>query len=151
MPSDDAASVNSFKSYAKGQPAAHIFINRRGETMLGHDFSVPWRATKFENKVVGIPAKGLFLHVELIQPRKRDPLGGPKNDAVAPQPGFTQAQYDKLALVYAAASARRGAWLVPAFHAVIDAGLNDAHDDPQNFELSRFDNAVKELRDRLSR
>lgn len=28
MPSDDAASVNSFKSYAKDQPAAHIFINR---------------------------------------------------------------------------------------------------------------------------
>lgn len=42
--------------------------------MLGHDFSVPWRATKFENKVVGIPAKGLFVHAELIQPRKRDLL-----------------------------------------------------------------------------
>lgn len=151
FPEEDSPSVNSFSSYASSEPAAHIFINRLGKSMLGHDFSVPWRATKLENKAIGTPAKGLFLHIELVQPRRRDPSGGPKNDAIAPQPGFTPAQYDQLALVYVAASARRGEWLIPAYHAAIDEGLNDAHDDPQNFELGRFADAVKKLRDQLSR
>jgi hypothetical protein len=35
-----------------------------------------------------------------VQPRRRDPRGGPKNDAIAPTPGFTPAQYEKLALLY---------------------------------------------------
>ena len=25
-------------------------------------------------------------------------------------------------------------WLIPAFHATVDAGIPDAHDDPQNFD-----------------
>src|SRR5215467_4804284 len=32
----------------------------------------------------GPSSKGLFLHVENVQPRRRDPAGGPKNDAIAP-------------------------------------------------------------------
>ena len=35
-----------------------------------------------------------------------------------------------------------GLWLIPAFHAAIDEGLPDAHDDPQNFDLPAFDAAV---------
>src|SRR5258707_1635331 len=61
-------------------------------------------------------------------------------------PGFTQAQYQKLALLYAMASARAGTWLIPAFHAAIDEGLSDAHDDPQNFDMDMFVSAMTTLR-----
>jgi hypothetical protein len=92
-----------------------------------------------------VPTKGLFLHTESIQPRRHDPAGGPKNDAIAPMPGLTQAQYDRLALLYIVASVRAGEWMIPAFHASIDDGLSDGHDDPQNFDLNRFDNTLDKI------
>lgn len=139
---DTADAVNDLGHYLVPDAVAHVFTNRRGEIAIGHDFSVPWRATKLESRVIGLPAKGLFLHVENQQPRRADPGGPPGNDRIAPTPGFTAAQYDALALVYIVASVRAGRWLIPAFHAAIDEGLPDAHDDPQNFDLAAFDAAV---------
>jgi hypothetical protein len=124
-----------FNDFSRYDAVAHVFVNRVGASATKIGFSTPRRATKFESQVVGIPAKGLFLHVELIQPRRRDPRGGSQNDAVAPTPGFTESQLDRLALVYTAASIRRGSWLIPAYHSVLDAGLRNAHDDPQAFDL----------------
>jgi hypothetical protein len=114
---------------------AHIFINRVGESVTAVEFKTAWRATKLEVKVLRETSKGSFLHTELVQPRRRDPKGSPNNDAIAPVPGFTEAQLDRLALVYLAASLRRGVWMIPAFHAAVDAGIPEAHDDPQNFDL----------------
>lgn len=141
--------VNNLKVYERADAVAHFFVDRRGRSMMGHDFSIPWRATKLENKVIGTPAKGLFLHIENVQPRRRDASGGPMNDAIAPQPGLTPAQYDTLAHLYVAASSRAGRWLIPAFHAVIDHGISDAHDDPQNFDLAAFDAAVRKVIDNV--
>jgi hypothetical protein len=118
----------------ENQPVAHVFINRLGESVSPVDFSIPWRATKFESKN-DCHAKGLFLHTELIEPRRSDPLGHKGNDAVAPLPGFTEAQYRRLAIVYIAASIRKGSWMVPSFHATLDEGISDGHDDPQNFSI----------------
>jgi len=146
FPPDADASVNDLHGYVRGPAVAHVFVNRRGETVLGHDLAVPWRATQLENRRVGLAARGLFLHVELVQPRRRDPAGPARNDRIAPVPGFTDAQYAQLALLYAAASARRGDWLVPAFHAAIDEGIAGAHDDPQNFEIDKFAEALERLR-----
>ncbi len=134
---DTSAAVNDLERYVKRTAVAHLFIARTGGTRVGHDFGVPWRATKRE-KLIGDRAKGLFLHVELIQPRRRDPKGGAKNDAIAPSPGFTVAQYDALALAYVAASVRAKRWLVPALHAALDAGLAGAHDDPQGFDVDAW-------------
>jgi hypothetical protein len=139
---DTSAVVNDLDGYLGPEAVAHVFINRRGEMVVGHDLSVAWRATKLESRVIGLPAKGLFLHVENQQPRRADPAGPPGNDRIAPIPGLTAAQYDTLGLVYLIASVRAGAWLIPAFHAAIDEGLEDAHDDPQNFDLPAFDAAV---------
>jgi hypothetical protein len=139
---DTSDTVNDLGHYLVPDAVAHVFTNRRGEIAIGHDFSVPWRATKLESRVIGLPAKGLFLHVENQQPRRADPTGPPGNDRIAPTPGFTAAQYDALALVYIVASVRAGRWLIPAFHAAIDEGLPDAHDDPQNFDLAAFDAAI---------
>jgi hypothetical protein len=129
---------------------AHAVINRKGDMLMGHDFGVPWRSTKFENAVAfGTALKGLFLHVEMVQPRRAD-SGRQGDDSVAPEPGFTFAQYERLALLYVIASVRAGAWLVPAFHAVIDSGIRGGHDDPQNFDLTTFAMALDRIVWRLT-
>ena len=42
-----------------------------------------------------------------------------------------------------------GKGLVPAFHPALDEGLNDGHDDPQNFYLASFDTAIGRFLDEL--
>jgi hypothetical protein len=129
---------------------AHAVVNRMGGVFVGHDFGVPWRSTKFERALnFGAALKGLFLHVEMIQPRHGGP-GRHRNDIAAPNPGFTAAQYDRLALLYTVASVRAGEWLVPAFHAVLDSEIRGGHDDPQNFDLTAFAQALEFLLARLS-
>jgi hypothetical protein len=121
--------------------AAHVFINRVGQSRTGHDYKVAHKATKRERKLDGA-LKGLFLHHELIQPRLK---GGYSFYAVAPQPGFTAATYDRLALCYIAASLRRGTWMIPAFHCVLDLGIPGGHDDPQNFDLFQWAGAIDRI------
>ncbi len=121
------------------EAVAHIFLNRKGETYVGHKFSVPWRATRLESKKVGVPSKGLILHVENIQPRAPHPS---QPDGNAPDPGLSAIQYERLALLYLVASFRAGSGLIPAFHAALDEGIPGAHDDPQNFDLATFDSAI---------
>ena len=129
---------------ADGWNSAHVIINRSGGMLLGHELSVPWRATKFERAVGFAGAlKGLFLHVELIQPRRG------RGGTIAPVPGFTREQYDRLALVYVIASVRAGQWIIPATHAVIDNHIRNGHDDPQNFELASFADSLERLAARL--
>src|SRR6185436_12196229 len=103
-----------------------------------------------EVRVLHEMARGLFVHIELVQPRRRDLKHGPKNDAIAPEPGFTEAQYDSLALLYVSASAQHGSWLIPGYHAAVDAGIPDAHDDPQNFDLAfwakRLERLLREIK-----
>ncbi|WP_144575936.1 hypothetical protein [Agrobacterium sp. DE0009] len=139
---DRSNQVNRLDGFVSQSDAkAHIFINRRGEIYVGHDFKVPWRATKLELKI-GTLSRGMFLHVENVQPRRSHPN---QADGNAPTPGFSQVQYERLALLYLVASARAGVGLIPAFHAAIDEGLSDGHDDPQNFRLDNFDAALGRL------
>jgi hypothetical protein len=154
---DDDPKINNLARYecSNDIERAHVFINRIGKIFLAHDFTVPWRATKFETaKNFGPALKGLFLHIELIQPRRALRGYGRSNDFLAPNPGFSQAQYDSLALVYAVASRRAGFWMIPAFHSVLDEGIRNKHDDPQNFQLAAFaqslDALVGELRTRTA-
>lgn len=129
-------------------PVAHVFVNRLGESLTTTPFNEPVRkgwGTKFARDFLKAEAKGLQIHIELIQPRRREPSGSPSNDAIAPIPGFTEAQYESLALLYICASVRRGTWLIPAYHSAIDAGIKDAHDDPQNFDLEKFAFSLNKL------
>lgn len=154
---DDDPNINNLARYecSNDIERAHVFINRSGAIFAAHDFSVPWRATKFESaKNFGSALKGLFLHIELIQPRRALRSYGRRNDFLAPDPGFSQAQYDSLAMIYTVASRRAGFWLIPAFHSVLDEGIRNKHDDPQNFRLDAFarslDNLVGELQTRTA-
>ncbi|MGH9971075.1 MAG: hypothetical protein ACREBG_25230 [Pyrinomonadaceae bacterium] len=146
---DETWEWNDLKLKWSNTKVAHVFISRTGHSLTAVDFgsTLPERrfGTKFARDFLKENGKGLQLHVELIQPRRRDPSGPRNNDAIAPSPGFTEAQMDRLALVYMAASVRRGEWLIPAFHAAVDAGIPDAHDDPQNFDLRLWAESVNVL------
>lgn len=132
-------SGNNLGNLTRGR--THIYINRLGQTLTDREYSIPWRATQFEMHHIGTPAKGLFLHHELIQPRHV--VGG--SDADAPVPGYTPDQYASLALCYLASSLRRGQWLIPAFHCVLDLVISGGHDDPQTFDLDAWDTALGAL------
>ena len=131
------------------QPVAHIFVNRLGASITTTAFNESVKkgwGTKFARDVLKIDAKGLQIHIELIQPRRRDINNSNlENDLIAPFPGFTDGQYERLAVLYIAASVRRGTWLIPAYHSAMDAGIKDAHDDPQNFELKKFADKLKSI------
>ena len=126
-----------------GGPKGHVYVNRLGNSMAVRDFGTPGYASKLEKDKPSLT--GLFLHVELVQPRHSVPGGGRGNDGLAPDPGFTPAQYDRLALLYFAASVRKGTWLIPAFHAVLDTGFANGHDDPQNFSLPDWSASLSRL------
>lgn len=126
-----------------GGPKAHVYVNRVGVSLAVNDFSVPRYATKLEKAQPALT--GLFLHIELIQPRNSVPSAGKGNDGAAPQPGYTEAQYQRLALLYISASVRKGIWLVPAFHAVVDTGYANGHDDPQNFSVEEWTKTISAL------
>lgn len=147
----DAPGRKGFPSYLNGKAwsdreirilgqkrNAHVFVGRTGQSSTAVDFGEALVTTKFE-KTDRDRLEGLFVGVENIQPRIRDRRG---MDSIAPQPGFTQSQLKRLAIVYVAASIRARRWLIPAFHAVLDNGIKDGHDDPQHFDLDRFSAAL---------
>ena len=138
---------NDLEMWVKN-PVAHIFVNRLGESIATTLFNEPVRkgwGTKFARDFLKTDATGLQIHIELVQPRRADMTKFSGNDIIAPDTGFTDAQYQKLALLYVCASVRRGTWLIPAFHCAMDAGIKDAHDDPQNFDIHKFANNISLL------
>jgi hypothetical protein len=141
-------SLNKFRC-SDGWGKAHVVINRSGDMLLNHELEIPWRETKFEQAANFAGAlKGLFLHVELIQPR-RSSGHGRHNDAQSPDPAFTPAQYDRLALLYVIASVRSRHWLIPAYHAALDADIPNGHDDPLNFDPESFAQSIEVVVKRL--
>jgi hypothetical protein len=141
--------VNNLQSFACADEwgKAHVVLNRMGDMLLNHDFSIPWRETKFEQAAeFGGALKGLFVHIEMIQPRRS---GAGRGDGHSPDPAFTQAQYDRLALLYTIVSVRAERWLVPAFHAALDADIPNGHDDPLNFKVDSFADSIDRLIEKL--
>jgi hypothetical protein len=148
---DQSAKFNDLNNFAcaDGWGKAHMVVNRSGAMLADHDYAIPWRETKFEQAAeFGGALKGLFLHNELIQPRRAGARGG---DGRSPDPAFTPAQYDRLALLYTIASVRAGQWLIPAFHAAIDAEIANGHDDPLNFDIPSFADSLNRLIERLGK
>jgi hypothetical protein len=148
---DAGSKINDLDTFkcSDGWGKAHIVINRTGDLLLNHELSIPWRETKFELAANFSGAlKGLFLHTELVQPRRATGVGR-HNDAQTPNPAFTAAQYDRLALVYVIASVRAKRWLIPAFHAALDADIPNGHDDPLNFDLDHFADSLAAVVEKL--
>jgi Bacterial SH3 domain len=121
----------------------HVMIARTGLSATSNNYRTGLRATKRERREY--PAnpngvRGLFLHHELVQPRLQNMSG---IDQFAPDPGFTPAQYERMAVCYYAAAVRSGSFLIPAFHCVLDLGIPDGHDDPQRFDLDSWGRALE--------
>src|SRR6516162_11520131 len=115
---DGGGKLNDLRNFEchDGWGKAHVVISRTGELLVAHDYSIPWREPKFEQAAeFGGALKGLFLHNEMIQPRRSAPDRGRRNDARSPDPAFTPEQYDRLALLYVIASVRAERWLIPGF------------------------------------
>jgi hypothetical protein len=143
--------INNLKNFicSDGWGRAHIVVNRSGEMLVAHDYSIAWRETKFEQAAeFGGALQGLFLHNELIQPRRAGARGG---DGHSPDPAFSPAQYDRIALLYTIASVRAGQWLIPAFHSALDADIPDGHDDPLNFDIQSFAGSLDKIVDKLAK
>jgi hypothetical protein len=133
-------------------PVAHIFVNRLGQSITTTPFNETVKkgwGTKFARDYLKADSKGFQIHIELIQPRRSNAGSFAGNDEIAPTIGFTDLQYERLALLYVCASVRRGTWLIPAYHSAMDAGIKDAHDDPQNFDLELFAAKLTKLKKQM--
>ena len=136
-----STSLNDLSRWA-AKKVGHVYINRWGQsaTAVVFESTTPPPGTKV-GKCNREP-RSAFLHIENIQPRIRDRSVRFRNDALAPDPGFTESQLQRLAILYVVASVRSGKWLIPAYHSPIDLGFPDRHDDPQNFDLAAWANEV---------
>jgi len=154
---DATWSGNKLSNWLSTSIPVHMYVNRLGQSATKTNFNAVARGTKYESgrDIANAQQRqqarqrrgGLFVHVELIQPRRKS---NPNTFFdLGPTPGFTQAQLDRLALLYVAASFRSKRWLLPAFHASVDASIADAHDDPQNFDISTWLSSVKTLVDKV--
>jgi hypothetical protein len=126
----------------------HIIVNRVGESRTMTKFSElrSKPAVKLESSSQVLAARKRFIHVENIQPRIKPPGSW---GHVAPDPGFSAKQLERLAWVYVAASVRAKRWLIPAFHFNIDSDLFpgvDVHDDPQVFDLPAWGEKITGVR-----
>jgi hypothetical protein len=141
---DETASLNKL-SRRVTKKVCHIYINRAGQsaTAVVLESPAPPSGTKFGS--CNRSRRTEFLHIENIQPRIRDRSVRFSNDAIAPDPGFSEAQLERLALVYLVASVRSGKWLIPAYHSPVDLGFRDRHDDPQNFNLQMWAAKLEQL------
>jgi hypothetical protein len=147
-------SGNKLSNWVNSQTPTHVFVNRLGESVTKNNFRNVVRGTKYESgkDIADSTARnqakakrsGLFVHIELIQPRRRTNPASSFFD-IAPTPGFTEKQLERLALLYVIASFRSKRWLMPAYHASVDATILDAHDDPQNVDLEMWLNKLSRL------
>jgi hypothetical protein len=149
---------NSLATWLKHNAPTHVYVGRTGASATRNDFSLPVRATIYEYGLdipqrdkraqAGQTRNGLFVHVELVQPRRRS---NPRTFFdLAPSPGFTLQQLERLALLYVVASYRSQKWLLPAYHAAVDTTLAGAHDDPQNFDAGAWLNSLRALLDKVA-
>jgi 3D (Asp-Asp-Asp) domain-containing protein len=145
--------ANRLATWLRTTTPAHIFVNRLGESATKFNFSQNVNGTKYDSGRDAPPGAervrrraaraGQFIHIEMIQPRRKS---NPRTFFdLAPTPGMTARQMDRLAVLYVAASLRAGRWLLPAFHLAVDSPLRDAHDDPQNFDLDAWAGGLRTL------
>jgi len=145
--------ANRLATWLRTTTPTHIFVNRVGASATKANFSVNVNGTKYdsgrdapagaERRRRAAQRAGQFIHVELIQPRRKSRPNTFFD--LAPTPGLTPKQLDRLALLYVAASLRAGRWLLPAFHLAVDDPLPNAHDDPQNFDLDMWLGSLRSL------
>lgn len=135
---DDASySGNRVTGWPGLATRVNLIVTRDGRSGRFREWGAtrPLPATKIEESSRVPAARAVFVHVENVQPRIKPPGSWGWR---APNPGFSAAQEQRLALAYVVASARAGRWLIPAYHFNIDQGLPGGHDDPQHADLAAW-------------
>ncbi|ULO25074.1 hypothetical protein [Methylocystis sp. SB2] len=139
--------ANNLSIWRDTKNRVNLITNRLGESKKYKDFAAyrPKPALKIEQTDLYPKARKIFVHIENVQPRLKPE--GSKDFWKAPDPGFTPAQLERIALCYTVASMRAGHWLIPALHFNIDslATKKDPHDDPQNFDLGDWSKKVQSI------
>ncbi|MCT4534385.1 MAG: hypothetical protein N4A52_03555 [Halodesulfovibrio sp.] len=126
----------------------HVLIGRNGESATLIDFFSPLRSTYFETRGSAAQKKGRFLHVGLLQPIRtyaKDTVK--KQNALIPQPAYTNDQYRRLAQVYVIASFRAERWLIPAFAAQLNKCAQSPVflGGPKGFDLAKWAKALRSV------
>ena len=140
---------NKFSIWSAVRRKVHLIVSRDGRS---HTFN-NWDAVRLESGIKietqsRVPrSRKVFAHVENVQPRIKPPS---TFAWIAPVPGFSAEQEQRLALAYIIASIRAGHWLIPAYHFNIDQGIPNGHDDPQNTDLGTWVSKVKSIADQIS-
>lgn len=139
-----AYSGNRLTGWRSMDGRINLIISRDGRSRPIVDWGATRNrpATKIEQSDRAGAWRRTFVHVENIQPRLK-PAGSWA--WIAPEPGLSAAQEQRLALAYIIASARAGRWLMPAYHFNIDQGLPDGHDDPQKMNLASWSARVEAI------
>jgi hypothetical protein len=126
----------------------NVIVTRDGRSKVFQDWAAkrPLAATKLELQAYAKSSKKYFVHVENVQPRLK-----PAHSFawIAPDPGLSAKQEQRLAVAYVVASFRAGSWLVPAYHFNIDEGLPEGHDDPQNTDLASWVGKIEQIESSL--
>lgn len=127
----------------------HAIITRDGQSKIFNDWQSQRKKSgvKIETNNRIPQSRKVLAHVENVQPRIK-----PSNTFawIAPEPGFSPRQEERLALLYVMASYRAGHWLIPAYHFNIDQGLPDGHDDPQNTDLQNWVTKISSISEQIS-
>lgn len=141
---------NRFTSYSSStRKRVNLLIARDGRSTTFNTWGAlrTLPAVKLEEKRRSIGSRNRMVHVENVQPRIK-----PKKSFawIAPVPGFSAKQEERLALAYISASVAAGRWLIPAYHFNVDQDFPDGHDDPQNADLgswvSRIERTVANIK-----
>src|SRR4030095_15810808 len=102
---DDTSSFNHVARRV-GRTVCHVYINRAGQSATAVVFESPTPPSGTKLGSCNRAPKTAFIHIENIQPRLRDRSVRFPNDALAPEPGFSPRQLDRLAIIYVVASVR---------------------------------------------
>ena len=123
-------------------------VNRMGDSLLNHDFSIPWRETKFEQAAeFGGALKGLFVHIEMIQPRR---AGERRRRRPFARSGF----HARRNMIAWRSSTRSSAYAPDAgsfrrFMPRLTPIFRNGHDDPLNFKVDSFADSLDRLIEKL--
>ena len=136
---------NDLSYWNQFEPVAHVFTDRTGGSLTTHRLCDRLAGNEARESTREDTESGaLFTRREHpASPQHEGRAGRQRYDRA--QPGLYTAQYRRLAVIYWAACVRANQMLVPAFHAVVDSGFEDGHDDPQNFRLQAWASALQSV------
>jgi hypothetical protein len=118
----------------------HIYITRLGQTLTDKSYLTPWRATQFELKPNHTRFRDCSCITSWCSPARVRAIPIRILLILVLRPSSMCGWLFNIVI----ASVRRGNWMVPTFHCVLDLGVG-THDDPQRFDLAAWGAALDDV------